>query len=70
MPISEFCEVQQHLKYIAHVIRLPGFAIQKQLLFTTERKKFSRDPWLKVEIMLGQQCRYKQQRGTKRSSRL
>ena len=52
MPISEFCGVQ-HLKYIAHVIRLPNFAIQKQLLFTTERKKFSRDPWLKIETMLG-----------------
>ena len=41
MPVSEFCKIQ-HLKYIADVIRLP-FAIQKQLLFTTERKKFSRD---------------------------
>ena len=38
IPISEFCEIQ-HLKYIAHVIRLPNFAIQKQLLFTTERKR-------------------------------
>ena len=52
MPISDFCEVQ-YLKYIAHVTRLLNVSIQKQLLFTNERKKFSRNVWLKIETMLG-----------------
>ena len=52
IPISDFCEVQ-YLKYIVHVSRLPNVSIQKQLLFTNERKKFSRNVWLKIETMLG-----------------
>ena len=46
--ISSFCEIQ-HLKYIAHITRLENDALQKQLLFKLEHKKYSRDPWIKME---------------------
>ena len=46
--ITSFCRIQ-HLKYIAHVTRLNNDSLQKQLLFSTDRKKFSRDPWIKTE---------------------
>ena len=46
--ISSFCKIQ-HLKYIAHVTRLENNSLQKQLLFTTNRNTYSRDPWLKLE---------------------
>ena len=46
--ISSFCRIQ-HLKYIAHVTRLENDSLQKQLLFTTNHKKYSRDPWIKTE---------------------
>ena len=46
--ISSFCKIQ-HLKYIAHVSRLENNALQKQLLFKTEHKKYSRNPWIKME---------------------
>ena len=47
-PISSFCRIQ-HLKYIAHVTRLENNSLQKQLLFTTNHKKYSKDPWIKFE---------------------
>ena len=46
--ISYFCKIQ-HLKYIAHVTRLDNSSLQKQLLFTTDHKKHSRDIWVKME---------------------
>ena len=46
--ISNFCKIQ-HLKYIAHVTRLDNNSLQKQLLFTTDHKKYSRDIWVKME---------------------
>ena len=49
-PIQNFCQMQ-HLKYIAHITRLPNSAIQKQILFRTNKKRFSRDPWLKYEAI-------------------
>ena len=47
-PISKFC-LSQHLKYIAHVTRLPNSAIQKQILFQTNKKRYARNPWHKYE---------------------
>ena len=44
--IANFCKIQ-HLKYIAHVTRLDNSSFQKQILFSTERKKFTRDRWEK-----------------------
>ena len=46
--IVSFCKIQ-HLKYLAHVTRLDNISLQKQLLFTTDRKKYSRDVWVKIE---------------------
>ena len=46
--ISSFCKIQ-HLKYIAHVIRLDNSSLQKQLLFSTTQKKHARDPMIKAE---------------------
>ena len=46
--ISSFCKIQ-HLKYIAHVPRLENNSLQKQLLFTTNHNKYSRNPWFKLE---------------------
>ena len=51
-PISKFC-LGQHLKYIAHVTRLPNSSIQKQLLFRTNKKRYARDPWSKYEQVTG-----------------
>ena len=51
-PISKFC-LGQHLKYIAHVTRLPNSSIQKQLLFGTNKKRYARDPWRKYEQVTG-----------------
>ena len=46
--VSSFCKIQ-HLKYVAHVTRLENNSLQKQLLFSTNHKKYSRDPWVKIE---------------------
>ena len=46
--ITNFCKIQ-HLKYVAHVTRLENFSFQKQLLFSCEHKKYSRDRWVKME---------------------
>ena len=43
----------QHLKYIAHVTRLDNGSFQKQLLFSCQHKKYSRDRWPKIEKDLG-----------------
>ena len=45
---TSFCRIQ-YLKYIAHVTRLNNDSLQKQLLFSIDHKKFSRDPWIKTE---------------------
>ena len=42
----------QHFKYVAHVTRLGNDSFQKQILFACERKKFSRNRWLKIETEL------------------
>ena len=42
--ITNLCKIQ-HLKYIAHVTRLDNFSFQKQILFSTDKKKFTRDRW-------------------------
>ena len=49
-PIQNFCQIQ-HLKYVAHVTRLPNSAIQKQILFRTNRRRYARDPWVKYEAI-------------------
>ncbi len=49
--LTDFCEVQ-HLKYLAHVTRMPNDNLQKQLLFCDSTKKYSRNKWLKVEKQL------------------
>jgi hypothetical protein len=46
--ISNFCKTQ-HMRYIAHVTRLDNNTFQKQLLFSTDHKKYARDRWLKFE---------------------
>ena len=46
--ISNFCKTQ-HMRYIAHVTRLDNNAFQKQLLFSTDHKRYARDRWLKFE---------------------
>ena len=45
---SNFCK-SQHLKYVAHVTRLQNNSFQKQLLFSSDHKKYARDRWLKYE---------------------
>ena len=47
-PIKTFCQIQ-HLKYIAHVTRLPNYSIQKQVFFRTNKRRYARDPWLRYE---------------------
>ncbi len=42
--ITDFCKLQ-HYKYVAHVTRLENNSLQKQILFTCEHKKYSRDRW-------------------------
>ena len=46
--ISNFCKTQ-HMRYIAHVTRLENDSLQKQLLFSNNRKKYTRDRWIKLE---------------------
>ena len=50
--ITSFCKIQ-HLKYLAHVTRLENNSLQKQMLFSTNHKKYSRDKWVKLEKDLG-----------------
>ena len=45
--ITDFCKIQ-HYKYVAHFTRLENNSLQKQILFTCERKKFSRDRRQKI----------------------
>ena len=51
-PISNFC-VSQHLKFISHITRLPNSAIQKQILFRTNKKPYARNPWHRYEQITG-----------------
>ncbi len=46
--IAHFCTTQ-HLKYVAHVTRLGNESFQKQILFSTDHKKYARDRWKKFE---------------------
>ena len=46
--ISNFCK-SQHLEYIAHVSRRTNDSFQKQVIFATNRKKYARDRWKKLE---------------------
>ena len=43
VPIRNFY-LMQHLKYIAHVTRLPNSAMHKQVLSRANKKLYSRDP--------------------------
>ena len=49
--ISSFCKIQ-HLKYLAHVTRLENSSLQKQLLFSTTKKKYDETPGLKLKKSL------------------
>ena len=51
-PLTKYCHIQ-HLKFIAHVTRLPNTALQKQILFQNNRKKFARDIWKNYEKITG-----------------
>ena len=58
-------------KYVAHVTRLENNSLQKQILFTCERKKFSRDRWQKKSRELNLDTtvdKYKTQCKIKKSS--
>ena len=44
--VDDFCKIH-HYKYVAHVTRLENNSLQKQILFTCEHKKVSRDRWQK-----------------------
>lgn len=46
--IRTYCQIQ-HLKYIAHITRLPNYSLQKQTLFRTNKRRYARDPWVKYE---------------------
>jgi exonuclease III len=46
--IAKFCKTQ-HMRFIAHVTRLGNTSLQKQLLFSTDHKKYARDRWLQFE---------------------
>ena len=37
------------MRYIAHVTRLDNDTLQKQILFSTNHKKYTRDRWIKLE---------------------
>ena len=37
------------MTYIAHVTRLDNNSFQKQLLFSTNHKRYTHDRWLKIE---------------------
>ena len=39
----------QHLRYVAHVTRLDNNSFQKQLLFSTDHRKSSRNRWIKMK---------------------
>ena len=43
-PIRTFSHIQ-HLKFVAHITRLPNSALQNQVLFVTNKKPYVRDPW-------------------------
>ena len=43
-----FCKIQ-HFKYVAYITRLGNNSLQKQILFASERKKYIRDHWTKME---------------------
>ena len=63
--IKSFCQIQ-HLKYIAHVTRLPNSSFQKQLLFSTQRPG-THCHWRKISNLLGideSQVRNTMQRST------
>ena len=51
-PINKFC-LSQHLKFIAHITRLPNSAIQKQILFRTNKKRYARNPWHRYSQITG-----------------
>ena len=46
--ITKFCKTQ-HLRYSAHVTRQDNDSFQKQLLFSTDHKKYAHDRWIKIE---------------------
>ena len=42
----------QYLQYIAHICRASNNAITKKMLFATAKRKYYRDPWIKIADML------------------
>ena len=42
--LSEFCQ-RQHIKYIAHIARMPNNSELKQWLFTKDEHKYVQNPW-------------------------
>ena len=51
-PLRNFIYAQ-HLRYIAHICRLPNTSITKKMLFAKPTRKYVRDPWLKISELLG-----------------
>lgn len=51
-PISEFCQ-RQHIKYIAHIARMPNDSELKQWLFTKSEHKYARCQWKELGRDLG-----------------
>ena len=47
--ITNFCKIQ-HLKYLAHVSRLDNFSLQKQIIFSSTRKKYHRSIRVKMNF--------------------
>ena len=51
-PITYFSQTQ-HLKFIAHITRLPNSSLQKQVLFRSNKKPYARDCWKTYEKITG-----------------
>ena len=51
-PISSFLECQK-IKWLAHCIRMPNSNLQKQTMFLTAKRKYSRDIWYALEKKYG-----------------
>ena len=50
--VSEFCQ-RQHIKYIAHITRMPNNSELKKWLFTKSEHRYVRDQWKELGRELG-----------------
>ena len=50
--VSEFCQ-RQHIKYIAHITRMPNNSELKKWLFTKSEHRYVRDQWKEIGQELG-----------------